>query len=465
MRLVQLLLLAIIVAAPTEAAPSRGSTGSTAVLQRRLQHYVVSFARTGFFSGVVLVEQHGRPLLLRASGIAQREFNVPVDANTKFQIASLSKPITAAAIGRLVDQGKLTFETKVATIVPGIPNGDRITIEQLMTHYSGLDSPDREKGASHWVVFPQTTEQLVDRIRASKPIHEPGEKYEYSNANYWLLANIIERLSGVSYGRFLQREIFDPLGMKNTAHRGDLLKVVPLLAEGYQLDGANSYRRGDVLDWTSKTGNGSLYSTVGDYALFYDALVKRKLLSPQTTDRILGTGKRYGLSWFHRNPARFGRESVQYNGRSPGFGSYIEGFVNDDTYLIIMSNLYTYAPTAMSEGIADILWNKPYEEANALKLYPMNGAKLRSVEGKYKFGPDFHVPNGGVRVVAAGDHLTMNWDAGDRVTMLLPVGPDTFFDPTFWATINFERQRAGAVIHYRSLGFPKVYQATSITGG
>lgn len=332
-----------------------------------------------------------------------------------------------------------------------------------MTHYSGLDSPDREKGSSQWVVFPQTTEQLVNRIRASKPIHEPGEKYEYSNANYWLLANIIERVSGMTYGAFLQREIFAPLGMKNTDHRGDLLKVVPKLAEGYQLDGASSYRRGDLLDWTSKTGNGSLYSTVGDYALFYDALVKRKLLSPSTTDSILGTGKRYGLSWFHRNPATFGRASVQYNGRSPGFGSYIEGFVNDDTYFIIMSNLYTYAPTAMSEGIASILWGKPYEEASPIKFYPITATSLSRFEGRYKFGPDFHVPNGEARVVSDGDHLTMHWDAGDRVTMLLPVGPDTFFDPTFWATINFEgRSKNVKVLHYRSLGFPKVYEARRV---
>lgn len=440
------------------AAPS-----STPVeTKRRLSGYVESYARSGLFSGVVLVEKDGKPLFVTARGVAERNFNVPVTADTKFHIASLSKPITSAAIGRLVDQGKLTFETRLATIIPGIPNGDRITIEQLLTHYSGLDGPDRDKGASQWVVLPHSTDQLVDRIRATKPLREPGERYEYSNANYWLLAAIIEKLSGVSYGTFLKREIFDPLGMRDTGHRGDLLQVVPKLAEGYQLDGPEAYRAGDRLDWTTKTGNGSLYSTAGDLAKFYHALVERKLLSPATTDRILGTGKRFGYAWFHRDPKEFGRESVRFNGRSPGYGSYLEGFVNDDTFFVILSNLYTYAPTAMAEGIASILWGKPYEEMSSIKLHPMTEASLRPFEGTYQFGPDFHVRNGKARLEAAADHLEMHWDAGDRVTMLLPIGSNRFFDPTFWATIEIDGSVDNKTIRYRSIGFPKTYEAREL---
>ena len=349
------------------AAPPPQSQGK---VERQLSSYVDSFAHSGLFSGVVLVERKGHPILFTANGVAERNFGTPVTLDTRFHIASLSKPITSAAIGRLVDQGKLTYETTLGSLVPGIPNGDRITIEQLLTHHSGLDSPDRNKGSSVWMAQPQTTDQLVERIRATKPLFEPGDKYEYANANYWLLANIIEKISGVPYGTFLKREIFDPLGMKNTAHRGDILKVIPKLAEGYQLEGATAYRGGDRLDWTSKTGNGSIYSTAADLAKFYQALVGRKLLSAATTDRILGTGKKYGYAWFHRDSAIYGRESVQYNGRSPGYGSYIEGFVNDDTFVIILSNLYTYAPTAMADGVANILWGKPYENMQPIKIFP-----------------------------------------------------------------------------------------------
>lgn len=451
-----------VLAAPTPQRPVATLTREQGEIQRRLAEYVNSFARTGFFSGVVLVERHGRPLIMTTSGTAERAFNTPISADTKFQIASLSKPITDVAIGRLVDQGKLRFDTVIGTIVPGLPNGDRITIEQLMTHRSGLYSPDRDKGASSWVVLPQTTEQLVERVRHTKPISEPGTHYEYANSNYWILANVIERLSGKSYGQFMKDEIFDPLGMKNTGHRGDLLAVVPKLATGYQMDGPSRYRGADEVDWTTKTGNGSLYSTASDLAKFYQALVGRKLLSPTTTDLLLGTGKPWGYGWFHRDPKIFGRPSVWFNGRSPGFGAYLEGFIDDDTFVVILSNLYTYAPTAMSDGIGNILWGKPSQNAQPIKLYPSTPAALRAFEGRYKFGPDFHVPNGGVQVESAGDHLTMHWDAGDRVTMLLPVGPETFFDPTFWATINFEGSGSNKSIHYRSLGFSKVYEAKQV---
>lgn len=439
------------------AAPATNSK----TLERKLSSYVQSYARSGLFSGVVLVEKDGRVIYLGASGIAERSFNTPVTVDTKFHIASLSKPITSAAIGRLVDQGKLTYETKLETLVPGIPNGDRITIEQLLTHYSGLDSPDREKGASNWFKFPQTPADLVERVRASKPMWEPGEKYEYSNANYWLLAAVIEKISNQSYGDFLKREIFDPLGMNDTAHRGDLLAVIPKLAVGYQPDGPNEWRVSEILDWTSKTGNGSIYSTARDIAKFYDAFLGGKLVKPETAARMRPPkGKQVGYGWFSKD--RDGKGSLWYNGRSPGYGAYLEGFDGTSTSFVILSNLYTYAPTAMAEGIANILWDKPYEEMAPIKLYPATSAQLKSFEGTFQFGPDFHVRNGKARLEAAGDHLRMHWDAGDRVTMLLPVGANKFFDPTFWATIIIDGPGGQKLIHYKSLGFSKVYEARQI---
>ena len=441
---------------------SGSASAAPATLKARLDAYVDSYARSGLFSGVVLVERHGKIVLLKASGMADRSFGTPIRPDTKFHIASLSKPITSVAIGRLVDQGKLTYETKIGTLVAGIPNGERISIEQLLTHYSGLDSPDRASGASEWARLPHTTEQLVERIRTIKPLFEPGEKYEYANANYWLLAHVIEKLSGLSYGDFLKREIFDPLGMSDTAHRGDLLAVTPLLATGYQLDGPGRYRVGEMLDWTTKTGNGSIYSTAADLMKFYRGMIGGKLLSSETTNHILGTGKRVGIPWGRRNPETYGRQSIYFNGRSPGFGSFLEGFVDDDTSFVILSNLYVYAPTAMAEGIGSILWDKPYENMEPIRLYPASDATLKPYEATYQFGPDFHVRNGRARIASAGDHLKMHWDAGDRVTILLPVGPGRFFDPTFWATIDFVDVAGGKEIRYRSLGFPKIYEAKRV---
>src|SRR3954451_17852193 len=106
MRSIVMAATAVMLASNPLHAVAASAAPATTPVQKQLSHYVDAFARTGFFSGVVLVETHGKPLLLSAHGTANREFGVPVTVDTKFQIASLSKPITSAAIGRLVDQGK-----------------------------------------------------------------------------------------------------------------------------------------------------------------------------------------------------------------------------------------------------------------------------------------------------------------------------------------------------------------------
>jgi CubicO group peptidase (beta-lactamase class C family) len=444
------------------AAASLLSTASAlpAGTKDKLDKYVQSYADSGLFSGVVLVRSGKQTLLLKSAGVADRGFGVPVSPDTKFQIASLSKPMTSVAIGKLVDRGQLTYETTIGSLIPGIPNGDRITIEQLLTHFSGLDSPDRAKGSSAWFPFRQTTEQLVQRVRESKPVSEPGAKYEYSNANYWLLAAVIEKVSGQPYGDFLKREIFNPLGMKDTAHRADLLAVVPKLATGYQLDGPASFRVSELIDWTSKTGNGSIYSTAADIDKFYEAFVGGKLVKPETVARMRsGNGKFVGYGWFRKSAERDGRNSLWFNGRSPGYGAYLEGFDDSDTSFVLLSNLYTYAPTAMSEGIANILTGKPFEPMAPIRPYKMSTEQLGQFTQRYRFGPDFHVKNMGARVVVDRDHLKMQWDAGDRVSTLIPVSANTFFDPTFWATMTFVDAPGGKKIVYKSFGFSKTYEA------
>jgi CubicO group peptidase (beta-lactamase class C family) len=426
----------------------------------KLDKYVQSFADSGLFSGVVIVRSGKQTIFLKAAGVADRGFGVPMAADTKFQIASLSKPMTSVAIGKLVDRGQLTYETPVASLVPGIPNGDKITIEQLLTHHSGLDSPDRAKGANVWFRMPQSTEQLVQRVRESKPLFEPGTKYEYANANYWLLAAVIEKVSGQTYGDFLKREIFDPLGMKDTRHRADLLAVVPRLAAGYQLDGPSQYRVSELIDWTSKTGNGSIYSTAADIEKFYEGFVGGKLVKPETAARMRsGNGRFIGYGWFRKSAERDGRNSLWFNGRSPGYGAYLEGFDGTDTSFVVLSNLYTYAPTAMSEGIANILTGKPYEPMAPVKLHKLDEKALSHFARRYRFGPDFHVRNGGVNVVVDRDHLKMQWDVGGLSTTLIPIGPNSFFDPTFWATLTFADAAGGKKILYRSFGFTKTYEA------
>src|SRR5258706_11917690 len=175
-------------------------TVSDSQVVQQVEAYLHPFADTGNFTGVVLVARKGRILLERAYGMANYELQVPNSTATRFHIASVSKPFTAMAILQLEERGRLSVGDPVSRFVPDFPNGDRITLEHLLTHTSGIpnvnDLPDYDTFARS----PHTVEQLVAKF-ASLPLDfQPGSDYHYSNSNYNLLALILEKVTEKNYG-------------------------------------------------------------------------------------------------------------------------------------------------------------------------------------------------------------------------------------------------------------------------
>jgi CubicO group peptidase (beta-lactamase class C family) len=149
----------------------------------RIDARVRAYADAGLFSGIVLVTRGDRIVYERAFGLADRTFHVANTSETKFHIASLSKPITALAVLLLAERGRLALGDHVAKYAPTFPGGDRITLEQLLTHYSGLADASAEPEYSTWSRSPQTPAALVDRLAALPPRAPPGTSYAYSNSN------------------------------------------------------------------------------------------------------------------------------------------------------------------------------------------------------------------------------------------------------------------------------------------
>ncbi len=204
-------------------APSIFLVGAIALhgetIQERISAYVRSYADAGLFSGVVLVSKGNAVVYQQAFGLADRALKVPNTVQSKFYIASLSKPITAVGVLRLVEQGKLSLDDHLSKFVPDFPGGDKITIEELLTHYSGLADASADPDYNNWSRFPQTPAALVERVKKKSPESKAGTHYFYSNSNYHILALIIEKQSGQSYGEFLAKEIFQPLSMSDTPIR------------------------------------------------------------------------------------------------------------------------------------------------------------------------------------------------------------------------------------------------------
>jgi CubicO group peptidase (beta-lactamase class C family) len=418
------------------AAIVLAQTTANAPLAHRIDARVREYLDAGLFSGVVLVARGDDIVYQGAFGLADRTFNVSNTVDTKFHIASVSKPITAAAVLLLAERGKLSLDDHVSKFVPGFPNGDRITIEELLTHYSGLDNASDATEYDNWSRFPQTPASLVEKL-AKLPLHsQPGKTYSYSASNYHLLALIIEKASGLSYGDFLARNIFAPLGMSNTAHHAADEAVIASLANGYMLKDAAGFEKPPYCDWTSLTGNGSLYTTAADLLKFHRALQHGGLLKAETVTSSYGfdrPDRDVGMFWYRRTEN--GRRSVYMGGSTPGFKAHFERFIDDDVAVIVLSNVYIASPSQIARDIRTILWSDKKLEAVPTPV-TRSADELRRVAGSYQFGPNFYQPSLLARIEPRDGYLVLRYPTFD--VPLTPIANGQYFDRRFWSFIRFE---------------------------
>jgi len=247
-----------------------------------LKDIVSPYLKANAFSGAILAARNGQILHREAFGKANISHNIPVTPETRFHIASVSKPFTAVAIMQLVERSDISIETPLTDFVPDIVNANQITIGHLLGHQSGLPNinlhPDYDKLSKIGV----SLAELIEIFRTYDAEFEPGDRYQYSNTNYNLLAYIIEQVTGMSFGEALRHHIFDPLAMAHTLHDDNPTKIIPDLAEGYSPAGLDGLEKSPYLDWSIKTGNGSLISTVDDLYKFDRALDTDQLISQDT---------------------------------------------------------------------------------------------------------------------------------------------------------------------------------------
>jgi CubicO group peptidase (beta-lactamase class C family) len=289
------------------------------------------------------------------------------DANTIYELASVSKEFTAGAILLLQQDGKLTVNDSVAKYFPSFPNGDTITLLYLMQHRSGLvdyinfgDYPDFTDAYHAFVAAGQTNYQpIADRL-ATFPLHfAPGTAFEYSNSNYLLLAMIVAKVSGQPFGTFLQQRIFTPLGMTHTQQ--GYPPASSDFALGYETFGGAIDRAPQWnLAWLA--GCGGLTSTVGDIDL-WDRAVQRpglftagslaQMFAPSPFPQSYGTP---AAGWFISTLN--GHRYVWHDGLFGGFQTMNATFPDDGIEIILLTNEgtgvlpYSVIPPLFSAAVA-----------------------------------------------------------------------------------------------------------------
>jgi len=436
------------------SAIAGGQSISEGRVAGRIEAYLKPFLDTGNFSGAILVARKGHVLFRRAYGMANYELRAPNSPETRFHIASVSKPFTAMAILQLQERGHLSVGDPISKYVRDFPSGDRITLEHLLTHTSGIpnvnDLPDYDTFARS----PHTPAELVAKF-ANLPLDsQPGTDYRYSNSNYNLLALILEKVSGEPYGDYLKKHILEPVGMKDTGHDGDALRLIPLAASGYDPVGVSSYEKAPYLDWTNKTGNGSLYSTLDDLYRFDRALNTDTLLKKSTRDQYFVEGKGNRFGWFQRK--RAGHRVMSSNGRSPGFTAQLDRFPDEDATVIVLSNSYsTVSQDPIAAALGAIVLGEEPGKPPALKALSIPQPTLQSYAGQYQYGPDYFVPNAKVTVTAEEGSLLLT--LGTFRMALVPLSTTEFIDRTFLGhvviSLNEKGKAAGFTYRYSGRDF------------
>jgi CubicO group peptidase (beta-lactamase class C family) len=314
----------------------------------------------------VAVMHRGKLLLSRAYGMANLELSVPTLPASVYQVGSITKQFTATAVMMLVEQGKINLDEKIGTYMPDLPDSwSKITLRHLLTHTSGL--PDYTAPTSFWKLAQSPISQPdVIAAVAGLPLHfQPGDRWEYSNTNYFLLGMLVEKVSGKRYDQFLAERIFGPLQMTATSVN-DLRKIIPNRASGYSLNGREMVNA-ELTHPSRAFSAGAMVSSVEDMAKWDAALSTESLLTRASLEQMwtpvkLNNGKTdgyaygyaYGFGWLIIN---YHKKNTQLShvGSIPGFTAVIRRYLDDQVTVALFVNTDSADPATLADGVHRIV--------------------------------------------------------------------------------------------------------------
>ena len=330
--------------------PTFPSTSTPLPKAAQIDAYLTRLMTKGVMNGSVLVAHNGM-VFDKGYGVADKEKHVLNTPQTRFRLGSVSKQFTSMAILMLQERGKLHVQDHLCLYVPSCPSDwQPITIEQLLTHTSGI--PDYTNFPDFAVTWtqPVTVEQLIARFKDMPLEFSPGSVFRYSSSGYVLLGYVIERVSHMSYAAFLQKQIFDPLALHNTGYDSQYPSL-PQHATGYY----PGYIKPDAYDMSVLYAAGALYSTVEDMYIWDQALAFHTLVSQQSLDAmfalhascprsgpggcLMHSDLGYGYGWFIAQEPQ-GR-LIYHVGRIDGFLAYNGFYPTTNTDVVVLSNLET----------------------------------------------------------------------------------------------------------------------------
>jgi CubicO group peptidase (beta-lactamase class C family) len=398
-------------------------------ISEKIDSLLTAYQKVSDYNGSVLVARKGTIIFEKGYGYRDKKALLPNDPNTIFQIGSITKQFTSAIILQLKEKQKLSLQDKLSQYIPDYPNGDQITIEQLLTHTAGIynytNNRDFMKDES---TKPITRDSLLALFRNKPTDFKPGEKFNYSNSGYILLGYIIEKVTGRSYFQVVRDNIFRPLHMDHSGF--DFTRLT-------SSDKATGYNPpaplvpAAIVDSSVSFSAGAVYTTVGDLYKWDRALYSGSILSQPSEEAAFTPHlARYGYGWMI--DSLYGKKVVEHGGGITGFVSFILRVPEDETCIIVLDNAPSQAqPGKMANDLYALLNGKEYTTPRSHVAIQLDSVILKRYIGDYELRPNF------VITITFENGSLMSRATGQGKTELFPEKENLFFLKVVDAQLEF----------------------------
>lgn len=406
----------------------------------RMEQVVQEYVKPGQFMGAVLVARGDQIVFGKAFGTANFEKKTPNTLSTKFRLGSVTKQFTAAAVLLLEERGKLKTTDLVKKYYAEAPAAwDKITLAQLLTHTSGIPNFTSFPDYAQFSKQPNTPLELVQRFRDKPLDFVPGAEMRYSNSGYVLLGFIIEKASGTTYAKFVEENIFKPLGMKDSGYE-TATPPIPNLAQGY-VPGPSGPAAAGHLDMTVPLSAGGLYSTAPDLLRWTRALFANKLLSAASLAKMITPPATRDYAFGLAIGKRAGVRVIEHNGGIDGFNSKLAYYPDDKLTVVALSNINGPGADNIVDAMGSIVHGEAVVLPSERKEVQLPLDVLKQYVGTYELRPGFDF----VMDVKDGQ-LTIS-PTGQATDVLFAESKDHFFSKRVDARIEFVRDDRGVVTH------------------
>jgi len=363
----------------------------------------------------ILIAKKGQVIYQKAFGSANLELNVPISPDMVFKLGSITKQFTAVAILQLVEQGKISLQDSLQQYIKDFPSkGYRITIENLLTHTSGLkDYMQVDYAATNMERWDLEPKQLIDSFKNIPLEFEPGTKFRYSNSGYFLLGYIIEKVTGKSFQSNIQDNLLKPLMLFHTYFDTANI-IIPKRVNGYRKEN-ETFKNADFWSMNIAWSAGGLISNTEDLLKWHNGLYSYKILKKETLEKAFtpfklkdGVSTGYGYGWFIKEIN--GIKSIEHAGAITGFLTNEIYFPEEDIFIAALFNSGDAPKDELSQTLLELVLEKSFQPA--IKI---NDTIMNAYVGTYSLVTDSRRT---ITIFKENDHLTASVSGQKKIELL-----------------------------------------------